>query len=276
MSYKTILVHLDNTGRCDTRVSLAASLAVAQGAHLVGLATTGRLLMPHGLEAPGVYVSAVQEVMLKEGKAAIARFERAVAGTPLTSFESRMESGDPGAALIRHAPYADLLVLGQGERGKESLTTPRELPETAVLNSGCPTLLVPYAGDFPQMGRRIMFLWSATREAARALRDALPLLRAADEVRVVVFDARPGSGGHGESPGSDIGLYLARHGVKVTVNREVSTSDVGNAALSLAADVGTDLIVMGGYGHSRLRELVMGGTSRTILEAMTVPVLMSH
>lgn len=276
MTYKTILVHLDNSERASERVRVAAELAAKHQAHLVGLATVGRMLMPHGLEAPGVYVSAVQEVMLKQGREAIDRFEAEVKKTTLSSYEGRMESGDPGTALTKHAPYADLIVVGQTEKGKEGLMTPSELPETAILNSGRPVLLVPYAGDFKNLGKRIMFLWSATREASRAVRDAMPLLVSASEVKVVIFDAKPNSGGHGESPGSDMALYLARHGVNVAVSREVSTSDVGNSALSLAVDYETDLIVMGGYGHSRLRELVMGGASRTILEAMTVPVLMSH
>jgi len=106
--------------------------------------------------------------------------------------------------------------------------------------------------------------------------DALPLLERSSLVEVVAFD--PGRGGeHGELPGADIGLYLARHGVKVTAARQLGTGlDVGSQILSRAADMDADLIVMGAYGHSRTRELVLGGATRTLLESMTVPVLMSH
>ena len=121
-----------------------------------------------------------------------------------------------------------------------------------------------------------MFLWNASRESAHAASDALPFFTRADEVRVSVFDAKANTSGHGDEPGSDVATYLARQGAKVTVNRDTSGGDVGSSVLSRANDFDTDLIVMGGYGHTRLREWVLGGVSKTLLEHMTVPVLMSH
>jgi len=123
----------------------------------------------------------------------------------------------------------------------------------------------------------VLIAWDAGVEAARAVRDALPLLRRADTVEVAVFDPERGRREHGEQPGADVALYLARHGVKVSVARQSGADfEVGAQILSRAADTGADLIVMGAYGHSRVRELVLGGVTRTILESMTVPVLMSH
>jgi nucleotide-binding universal stress UspA family protein len=119
--------------------------------------------------------------------------------------------------------------------------------------------------------------WDASREAARAVRDALPLLTQAKVVEVVSVNPRPADLGHGDVPGADIALYLARHGVNVEVQRiETRELDVGNALLSHVASEAADLLVMGGYGHARLREIMLGGATRTILHDMTVPVLMSH
>ena len=121
----------------------------------------------------------------------------------------------------------------------------------------------------------MLVAWNASREATRALTDSIPLLREAETVHVIAFD--PAAAPHGEVPGADIGLYLARHGIKVTVSQQTAPDvDVGNQLLSRAADLNADLIVMGAWGHSRLHELVMGGVTQTILRSMTVPVLMSH
>jgi nucleotide-binding universal stress UspA family protein len=138
-------------------------------------------------------------------------------------------------------------------------------------------LFHPYAGDFPTVGKRVLIAWDAGREAARAASDALPLLRRADAVEVAVFDPQRARRNHGAQPGADIALFLARHGVKVSVHTQSGAGyDVGAQILSRAADTSADLIVMGAYGHARVRELVLGGVTRTVLEAMTVPVLMSH
>jgi nucleotide-binding universal stress UspA family protein len=122
-----------------------------------------------------------------------------------------------------------------------------------------------------------MLCWNASRESARAAADALPFLQAAEHVIVLMIDPKVSADGHGPEPGADVALWLTRHGVKVTVQRDVAAdAAVGEVILSRAADHGVDLIVMGIYGHSRLREMVLGGASRTLLSSMTVPVLMSH
>jgi nucleotide-binding universal stress UspA family protein len=135
-------------------------------------------------------------------------------------------------------------------------------------------LAVPYAYERKPVGRRILVAWNGSREAARAVGDAMPLLERAEHVQVAVF--RPDAG-PGELPGADLAAHLARHGARANVTRhEASDIDVGNLLLSTAFDAQADLIVMGAWGHSRLAELVLGGVTRTILESMTVPVLMSH
>jgi nucleotide-binding universal stress UspA family protein len=173
------------------------------------------------------------------------------------------------------ARYADLVVAGQPEADDEGDL--RGLADELVFSAGRPVLFVPYAGRFPALGKRVLVAWDAGREAARAVTDALPLLQRAEAVEVCAFDPEKRARKHGEQPGADVGLYLARHGVKVTVARQSGAGyDVGAQILSRAADVGADLVVMGAYGHARVREMVLGGATRTLLEAMTVPVLMSH
>jgi nucleotide-binding universal stress UspA family protein len=144
-----------------------------------------------------------------------------------------------------------------------------------VLAAGRPVVILPSVGTFATLGRRILVAWNPSREATRAVTDAIPLLRLADLVHVMAVN--PKATEHGTVAGADIGLYLARHGVRVEIKTDHGAEiDVGNELLSRAADLDADLIVMGGYGHSRLKEWVLGGATRTILESMTVPVLMSH
>jgi nucleotide-binding universal stress UspA family protein len=136
-------------------------------------------------------------------------------------------------------------------------------------------LFVPYTGRFRDIGKRVLVAWNASREAARAVSDALPILAQAQSVEVVAFD--PDGADHGEVAGADIALFLARHGVKASAARQSAPDiDVGSQILSRVADSNADLLVMGGYGHSRLRELALGGATRTVLDSMTLPVLMAH
>ena len=138
-------------------------------------------------------------------------------------------------------------------------------------------MIVPYAGRFDTVGSNVLVAWNATREAARAVNDAMPILQKAEKVTVLSINPPSEEAGGPVWPAADIALHLARHGVKAEASSTVSHEiDVGNAILSRAADFGSDLIVMGGYGHSRQREFILGGVTRTLLGHMTVPVIMSH
>ena len=190
----------------------------------------------------------------------------------------RLVEGNVAATIALHARYADLTVLGQTNPyephdgvGRDSTAV------TTVMSSGRPVLMVPFAGDFPTVGDRVLVAWNASREAARAVNDALPLLEKASLVTVLAVNPRHGIGGHGDVPAADIALHLARHGVRAEAAHTVA-NDIpdGEALLSYAADIGADLIVAGAYGHSRARELVFGGVTRTLLAEMTVPVFLSH
>jgi nucleotide-binding universal stress UspA family protein len=146
-----------------------------------------------------------------------------------------------------------------------------------ALLTGRPIFVVPYTGTFTNIGRKVLVGWDASREATRAVHDAMPLLAGASSVTVITIDAKETEDGHGEIPGADIALHLARHGVSANVERTVSADvGIGNTLLSRANDLEADLLVMGAYGHSRVHELLLGGATRTVLAGMTLPVLMAH
>jgi nucleotide-binding universal stress UspA family protein len=276
MAYKTMLVHLDSGKRSATRLGLAIGLARRFDAHLVGLhALTVVRLPAYAAVQAGPRVAEEQRRRAVEyAKEAETAFKRAVdrAGAPGSEWRSSLD--DVLEAVTLHARYADLVVIGQPEGDDGSGVDP-DFAHRLVLAAGRPVLAIPYAGAFDAVGKRVLVAWNASREATRAITDALPFLKLADQV--VVAPVKPDRAAHGEAPGSDIGLYLSRHGVKVEVAPIQGTDlDAGNALLSRAADLSIDLIVMGAYGHSRMSELILGGVTRTMLESMTVPVLMSH
>jgi nucleotide-binding universal stress UspA family protein len=276
MSYKTILVHIDPGKRCATRVEVAIRLAQKHNAHLVAL----HAIAP--FEPPGYVLAEMGPTIIEAQKHATAaelartegEFIKQTSAAGLRSAEWRTAIDDPVDAMTLHARYADLVVIGQGHASDGSGIA-ADFPERLVLAAGRPVLILPSVGGFPTLGKRILVAWNTSREATRAVTDAIPLLQIADTVHVMAVNPRPSE--HGKVPGADIGLYLARHGVRVDVKTDHGAEiDIGNELLSRAADLDADLIVMGGYGHSRLKEWVLGGATRTILESMTAPVLMSH
>ena len=277
MTYKTIAVWIDP--RRSAPADAAIKLAQDFGAHLTGMSHLDVTHLPPYIRAHLGEELARKQIQRAENDAAAADagFESLARRAGLTSVEVRRLAGDPLQGLVVSARYADLIVMGQVDMEAADGREQRDFPDHAILGVGRPLLLIPYAGSFGVFGEHAVVAWSATREATRAVTDALPLLQRAKRVTVIVGDAKPGVGGHGKTPGADIALYLARHGVKVEVSQENTAGiDVGSLLLSRIADLGADLLVMGGYGHSRVRELVLGGVTRTILREMTVPVLMSH
>ena len=276
MTYKTILVHVDNGKYCPARVDMAVRIARRFDAHLVGLHALTALRLPAYAvaEAGATLIEAQRAIAREQASRAEAIFRKATNSAGLPSVEWRVAADDAVDATTLHGRYADLIVLGQPRSNDGSGVEP-DFPERVAMAAGRPVLMVPYAGSFENVGKRALVAWNAGREATRAVTDAIPLLREAEQVNVVVFN--PEGAAHGAVPGADIGLYLARHGVKVEVAyHRANDIDVGNQLLSRVADLGSDLIVMGAYGHSRMRELIMGGATRTVLQSMTAPVLLSH
>ncbi|HUH83154.1 MAG TPA: universal stress protein [Stellaceae bacterium] len=280
MALKDILVQVDDRRGATARIEVAAALAGAHGAHVAGLFVIepinfAGIATPMG--ATGAYETVLEQHLTWRravGEALGEKFIATVEGAG-GSAEWRIVVGDPGRLVPLHARYADLAVLAQSDPDDEAVGA--GVAELALLGSGRPVLVVPYIGARAPIGRRVLAAWNATREAARAINDALPLLARADSVTVLSIDPRHGIAGDGDLPAADIALHLARHGVRAEAAYTVAEGvGVGDIILSRAADLGADLIVMGGYGHSRLRELALGGATRTMLQEMTVPVLLSH
>lgn len=285
MSFKDIVVTLEAGTAGERRLGYAAELARAHDAHLVGL------FIVEPLDLSGYFSPAVSGFIAVDAIEALEQRHReaadAVAKKVETSFrdactragiahEWRLVEGDPAEMAVLHARYADLTVTGQIDPEQPPPGGRARLPEQLLLASGRPTLVVPYAGRYDSVGRRVLIAWGRTREAARAVNDAMPILQRASHVTVLSINPQRGDGAN-DLPGADISLHLARHSVKAEASYTVAEDiDVGNVLLSRAADLGIDLIVMGGYGHSRTRELILGGATREILRHMTVPVLMSH
>ena len=275
--YKTILVHFDSTERAGARLEAAASIANDFDAHLVAVYSIMSPLYSEPFVADGGAFVAQELLRFQERKDAEARaaFDKLVP-TLGRQVEWRSEAGDPAPVLNEHGRYADLIVVGQYDEDQTNDTTP-DFIGRVIMGSGRPVLVIPYTGASASIGKRVMVSWNASREAARAVSSSLPLLRRAQDVQVTTFNARAGRGGHGDVPGADIATFLARHGVKANVSGSTSKDvDTGSMILSRADDFQSDLIVMGGYGHSRAFEFVMGGATRTMLESMTVPVLFAH
>lgn len=281
MNYKDLLVVLDSDASARPRIEIAAALAERFAAHLVGLYT---LPIPEAPRHFGYYDPALlnpffEELRARAREAADKTKEMFEHTTGLRGVSAEWREIPDGADAdpALHARYADLAILGQLDPESGEPDTIRPRPEQVTLASGRPIMVVPYAGNFPSLGRRVLIGWNATREAARAVNDAMPLLTGAEIVTVLTIDPHEGPRAHGELPGADISLHLARHGVKAEIERTVSADlPVGEVLLSRAADLGADLLVMGAYGHSRARELLLGGATRSLLRSMTLPVLMSH
>jgi len=273
MAYKTILVDCDASAKVGRRLAVAAELAGRFGAHLIGVHVRAPISPPvfsDGTVPMESVLDAFDQASRAEEAAAAKAFEAAVKAVP--SKEWRVVEGFTDEALATAARQADLLVLGQTDPGAETRTPPAS-PETVVLASGRPAIVVPYVGVNSPPGKTVMLCWNASRESARAAADALPFLKQAGQVIVLIID-RSANDAH---PPGDVTAWLQRHGVKAIVQHDIAPdTDVGGVILSRAADNRADLIVMGLYGHSRLREMVLGGASRTLLSSMTAPVFMAH
>jgi len=285
MSFKDLIVIFTDARGAADRLALAAKLAAPQEAHLIGL----HLMPPITLLAGGIpYTGTEREIRALEAIEAdrragaqkigeeIAEHLRSAAENAGLTHEFRsVEHGDIEACAALHARHADIAILGQND--PEHPSPAPDLAETVLLGAGRPVLVIPYAGRFSTVGHSVLVAWNATREAARAVNDAMPIIAKADKVTVLSVNPPSADFGGPAWPGADISLHLARHGAVAEASSTVSHDiDVGNAILSRAADFGADLIVMGGYGHSRQREFILGGVTRTLLQHMTVPVLLSH
>lgn len=274
-----ILVHLDGSPRAKIRLDLAVAMARRHEAHLTALHVIDVAMPALALGDGGGGGAVIAELMEQMRQSALATgaqlqatFQEAIRREGVMG-EWREVEGSAAEVVALHGRYADLIVLGQEDPAGDNVG----IMEAALFEAGRPVLAIPFAGQFRDIGRRVLVGWNASREASRAVHDALPLLAAAESATVFLANPKRGLGGHGEEPGADIARHLARHGLKVQVTKAVA-DDVEDSALLLnqASDIGADLLVIGAYGHSRLREFILGGVTRTLLRQMTIPVLLSH
>lgn len=272
---RNILLQVDRDDRNAERTALAVTLAQRHEAHLTGL-------FAH-LGLPAIYPWGeglfAREILQRHeeatGEAAgelRAEFEQR-AGAGRVSHEWRIEEEDgTQSVLATHARCADVAIVSQTARSALEDGPGSRLAEEVVLASGAPTIIVPDVGKFDPAINRVVVAWNGSRESSRAVRDALPILRAAEKVLLFGVYAD-----HDDLPGSEIARCLARHGIKAEDRRTIADDmDVGDAILNAVADYTADLLVMGAYGHARLREFVFGGATRHILRHMTSPTLLVH
>lgn len=275
MAIKDILLHLGDDPRNSVRTKVALSIAAKHGAHLTGLYVLPVPAWP--ATAEGYIPVDLIERMMNDARA-VAEKEKAAfleaCRRDAVPAEWRIAEGDPLAVVPEQARYADLTVIGQVEsNGGPKPSGIIGLPEEVALNSGRPVLCLPYTGTIGEVGRRILLAWNGRKEATRALHDALPFLQKAE--KVIVFSVNPEQADSGSDV--DISTHLARHGVKAEARHTVVEDiGIGDVLLDSVSDLNIDLVVMGAYGHSRLRELVMGGVTRNLLNHMTAPILLSH
>jgi nucleotide-binding universal stress UspA family protein len=273
---KDIVVSLNLSERGGFAGDYAISVADKFGAHLAGVAFVYDPIIPvSGGFIPAEVIETQQNDNEAAAKAAVDRFTEAASRAGISAEPLTLNASFPGAGQqFGHiARRFDLALAGQGEPDKGAVED--MIAEGALFESGQPLIVVPYIQKAPLKLDRVMICWDGSRPAARAIAGAMPFLELAGQVEVVIVASE--SGKKDEIEGADMGQHLARHGLKVDIHRIAGGDiDVADALLSHAADLGADFMVMGGYGHSRMREFVLGGVTHSIMRSMTVPVLMAH
>jgi nucleotide-binding universal stress UspA family protein len=278
MAYKDILVVIDNAPGTAQRVAPAAALAAAFGARLTGYFASGYPLTTGYGDMSGMaeLVETYMSAQRTEANAAEAAFRQALTGAKLSG-DWRYHEAEATPSVIAQAVLYDLVVVGQPNPDNALENAFGLRPAEIVLGSGRPVLVVPYAGNFAGLGKRVIVGWNRRREAVRALHDALPLLERAEAALVVEVDPAPPMLSEPVVSAADIAAALTRRGIRASAETQTAADmGVDDLLLSRAADFGADLLVMGAYGHSRLREYVLGGVSRGVFRQMTLPVLMAH
>lgn len=277
--YKTILVHVDETARSAQRTEVAAAMALANDARLIGVATTGvpaYVFPADGIVAGGPIGGSALDDLRAGVQRALDLFEAAARRAGVASIERRCVDEDAGIAISLQSRYCDLVVIGQASLDEFLPRQRADFPDYVVLNAAGPVLVLPRAGAGAVPGARVVVAWNGSKEAARAIASALPLLQKAEQVDLVVFDPDSALGLHGQEPGADMVRHLAQHGVRAELTVTRAGREEDHALLAFAAQKGADLIVMGAYGRSRFSEIMLGGMTRSVLATSTIPLWMAH
>jgi nucleotide-binding universal stress UspA family protein len=280
MTYKTILLHISDRRRASRLLDAAIPLARAMEAHLVALAVKPPFVVVPAMDGAGVSMTVDEHRVAYQAEMQALRetFSGVTRGQLLQTEWREADAGfvNVSETVTEHGRSCDLIVLSQKDPGWVYSNFMEE-PDRVATESGRPVLVIPNSGKTVVPPKRVTLAWNGRREATRAVYDALPLLQQADEVDLLWINPEKDQPHAGDLPGADISTALSRHGIKCQVSQASAIgADVGSELLRHAGVTGADLLVMGCYGHSRLREFVLGGASRHVLSHMMCPVLMSH
>jgi len=279
MKYKNILIHLDHSSGCANRLEIAFGLARKFDAQVTGLFVVPNYIVPSYVEAQ-ISVDLITDVTEK----AMAKASETLAGYQKQAEDAGVDmqghviEGQLIPILREHSKYADLLVLGQ-DHPDDPDNASYGLADALLFEGGCACLMVPHSGKLATPGERVLLTWNATRESARALREAMPLLSSAETV--VVLSSEPNDGdddlARGHPHARELERFLRSHGIE-SVSSGISDPDLNttDAIIGQAVEMNADLIVMGAYGHARLREIILGGVTRDLLKQSQLPLLLAH
>jgi nucleotide-binding universal stress UspA family protein len=276
--YKTILVHINDHERIDRLLAPAVALSEKFEAHLLALSVVPPIVVITEANGYSMVIDDHCKAYRDRNPAMRAAFEASVANR---GFTTEWRDDDAGAfpVIDRVVPYAraaDLIIASQTDPTRASSGW-LDVADRLAIEAGRPVLIIPNTGTHSRAGEKVLVAWNGRREAARAVFDALPILQRAKEVKVVWVNPQSEEADPGDIPAADICTALARHAVKCEATQQLKPKvNVGETLLACAKECSADLLVMGCYGHTRLREFVLGGASRHVLNKMTIPVLMSH
>lgn len=279
MEFKNILVHLDHSSGCQNRLNIAFELARKFDAQLTGLFIVPDYVVPSYVEAQ-ISVDLITDVTEK----AVARARDTLAGYQKLADESGVSmgahvvEGQVIPILREHTKYSDLLVLGQ-DQPDDPDNASYGLADALLFEGACACMVVPHSGKLEAPGKRVLLTWNASRESARALREAMPFLTRAETV--VVLSSEPDDGdietARGHPHAQELDRLLKSHGIEA-VSSGISDPDISttDAIIGQAADMNADMVIMGAYGHARLREIILGGVTRDLLKQSPVPLFLAH
>jgi nucleotide-binding universal stress UspA family protein len=280
MAYKTVLVQVDDSEHVEQRIEIASLITAKENAHLIGIAVTGvaQFLYQSVAVAPDYPdINPFLEMLQQRAEAALKRFEETARRFGATSIEKRAVDEEAAVSISALARCCDLVILGQVDPDDRDSTAPGDLPEYVVMHCGGPALIVPYRNIGRPLDNKAMIAWNGSMEAARTVHNAIPLLQRTRDVEIAIMNPASYSDDViGTPPGAGLKAYLTRHNINAGVSTHKTDEETGNALLALAENSGADLIVMGCYGHSRFRETMLGGATRSMMKSTRIPLLMSH
>lgn len=284
MSYKTILVHADLSRHLAARVRTASHIAGTDAnVHVIGIAMSGvshflrHSLTPEQKEDGGAARRDHDiDNLYGEARSALESFESAARDSAIRSFESKLVDDESLSGLSWYARYSDLVIVTQPDPNEPGSPMYDDLPEYVAVNGGRPVLVLPYGQKYATYGDKPLLAWDGSLEATRALHHALPLLTRAGMVQVVIFSHGRRQAQLADAAGTEISQYLGYHGIRAELHMEQPGADIGNALLARCHALGADLLVIGCYGHSRFQEMLLGGVTQSVLQVLSVPLLMVH